>query len=297
MPEGREGIAKETRGTLDGRVLRDHIAIARCEIPERRLGTDDRLRDAMAPYLDGAAPGLSHFNAVVNGKRRLSLSLLSALHRAFGLDRLGLDEEIWLSEARSAFAPAVRAARRRFLDPLAWLRRLAAGPAGQGLALEVEGGLLGIGVDHPHGSAVPLALGLGQSVRLSAELPFEGWLTLFNVSADETYQQPSIHWIDPPLANVDRRRPAGRCVLPGENRSVPIGRPLGCNTLFAILWRDRPRLPWPTTRADALEITMEQLRGTFLSIEASRAKEGGQELSVDLERVRVAWVDYIVVAP
>ncbi len=279
------------------RNLRHLIARARQLVIEKRLGTDDRLRAEMGTYLDGGSPGRAHFSEVSGGKRRLSPQFVNALHRAFGFDRLNLSHSIWSAttdQIEEAFANPIIAARRRFLDPLDWFRRLGEGTAGDGLRIEIDGGLLGIGFDRPPGAENALALSVGASVRLCVELPFEGWLTFFNVSPDENLQHPMIHWIDPPLANIHKKRPAGSAVLPGPNASIPVGRPIGPNRLLALLWREKPKLDWARSQSEALQISERELRAVFLNVAVPDVSTVGGP-TVDPEQMQVATIDYLVI--
>lgn len=295
---------KSGRRTAPPRRIRRHIEILRREIPERPLSTDDMIRTEIGRFDSRGTPGRSHFNEVVNGKRRLHPALRTALHRAFGLDSLRIPLEVWdLPEPslEETLARQVRKARSRFMAPLAWLRRLASssGTIGPALGLAVDGGLLGIAVDAPGDGDAAVALTLGQSVRVRANLPFAGWLTVFNICPDVSDGRPLIHWIDPPLDNVLRHRPAGSALLPGPNASVPVGRPVGPNVLVAVHWLEKPSFDF-IRRQEGVELIDEStLRKVLLSAAPAEAESSvkDKEKRYLESGVAVAILDYVVLSP
>lgn len=277
--------------SYDSVSLRSKIDAARQEFPEQKLGSDDQLRARMGRFLPGGEPGKAHFSEVVNGRRRISSAFLASIHRAFAFDRLDLPTAIWFAEdLEQGFVTPLRAARRKYLNPLEWLHQAAEAPAADGFRIRVQGGLLGIGFDRNYENDRYLSLTLGQSVRLELLLPRDGWLTLFNVYPAPDLKGPMIHWIDPPLRNVMKRRSTGLVMLPEEGEGIPVGRPTGLNSLFALLWPEKPTFGWPQSVSQAVEIDVEDLRSAFLRFGA--VADGGSGTGVD-----VALLSYNVIDP
>lgn len=267
--------------------------MARRELPELRLGSDEQLRARMARYLPGGEPGKAHFSEVINGRRRISSAFLAALHQAFGFETLDLPIEIWLAEELEAtFVTQLRSARQQYLNPLEWLHHIASEPRESRLQLRVHGGLLGIGFDHSYQSDRYLPLTLGQRVHLEVLLPSDGWLTFFNAYPAHDFKGPMIHWIDPALRNNMKRRPKGRVMLPEGEEGILVGRPTGPNSLFAVLWSSRPAFPWLQSTAHAVEIAVEDLRSAFYQRNA--AQEVGANPGSEID---VALLNYNVLEP
>ncbi|MEL6978256.1 MAG: hypothetical protein AAGM38_06210 [Pseudomonadota bacterium] len=299
MSDGAEQF--DHRRSYEPRRLRARIEALRTEVAELHLDTDDLIREAMAPHLAAGAPGKTHFSEVINGRRKLSAGFLRALHRAFRLDRLGLSEALWFEgddadpRAIAAFQEQVREAMQRRLDPLGWLRRIVERSR---LPLFIEGGVLGIGTgaqsEHPGGEIVRLAV--GSRVQISTSLSEDGYLTFFNLQADESYSEPLVHWIDPALGNVLRFREGGLLSLPETGKGVPVGGPPGLNTLVAVFWPEKPQFYWPTSTGDSATVPLAEFRRFLLqsSIDGGEAAEAEAAEEDEIMRERVGLFDYIV---
>ncbi len=249
---------------FEPRVLRLHIDAAKQEFQKRSFASDANLREEMGKHLHSGMPAKGHFSDVVCGRRRITGDFLSALHKAFGFDHLGIPITIWFVEDIEAeFIDQIRSARSQYLDVVAWLRRVEPPTSESRLEVKIRDTLLGIGVDYKSGREMARSLKLGQKVHLDFYLPFEGWLTLFNLSPKAELDGPVVHWIDPPLHNIKKKRPAGRLTLPQDLEGVQVGHPTGPNTLISVLWRELPEFSWPTI-SDSQIIDEKKFRDLFV---------------------------------
>lgn len=198
------------------------------------------------------------FEKVERTRKRLGLTQDAVLKAA----SLNYDRKIFGRIKTNLGFPKLKAlvlwiekAEPGFLDSLRDIRVALAEKAVQPAWIEIAPTRL-MGFGAPTGQKPTVKI--GQSGHFRVHMPFEGYLSVFNVDpALVPGTPPSVYWLDPLLDILGRRLATGGMTIPASSTSgVPVGGEPSESTLLAIATREPPVFAWghDKSRPEPLEL-------------------------------------------
>lgn len=271
-------------GVSEFRFLHAHFeSTARERIKPGELKS--RLRSALQKKAYARELGVheAQWTRIKKGENPIKDHQLSILASYLDLDDFG-GAEIWtlpLEEFKDVLKRkgyGKLAAASSIVDLPARLRALAGGVPTIRIVALGKGASRGIG-DPDDPAAMPV-LALGQRARIEiSECPFEGFAVV--LSEDPNRRLVLLGGTGGVVWKIDR---TATLVLPSQNGSYPVGKPLGRHALYAALFASRPNL---TTTATTIDATTGPLSPAGTAALSDALVQAG-------DKARIALLDYRV---